>query len=176
MSKDLIATTNHICFIFLAQKSSRRSTRQTTVTYSHISVLENHLHVNYAPLRLLTRYGWSSQREIFLTKMQLNLPTACDPCISWHCFVIGSTTELLVVLQVSYGRRQNHGYTVFGFLSETLMFACPVKLRLELASHFANAYKVTWSDLGVGILRTIRPSPWSFVRFLVCPSQLPKSL
>ena len=63
MSKDLIATTNHICFIFLAQKSSRRSTRQTTVTYSHISVLENHLHVNYAPLRLLTRYGWSSHSK-----------------------------------------------------------------------------------------------------------------
>ena len=30
------------------------------------------------------------------------MATASDPCIALHCFVIGSTTELLVASQVSY--------------------------------------------------------------------------
>ena len=40
-----------------------------------------------------------------------------------------------------------------------------LKPGLELTSHPANASKVTRSDLRVSFLRTIRPSPWSFVRF-----------
>ena len=44
--------------------------------------------------------------------------------------------------------------------------------RSELTSRLANTYKVTRFDLGVRLLRNIRPSPWSFVRFFVCPSQV----
>ena len=65
--------------------------------------------------------------------------------------------------------------TIFGseFLSEILLFVwriCP-KPRLELTSHLSNAYKVTRSDLGDSLLRTIRPSLWN-LWFFVHPSHV----
>ena len=78
-----------------------------------------------------------------------------------RCFLVGCTTEFLVadVLPDIVDSLPNH--------SEILVFAwqnCH-KPRLELTSRLANAYKVTRSDLGATLLRNIRPSSWSFVRF-----------
>ena len=56
------------------------------------------------------------------------------------------------------------GWFGFGFSERAL--------QRKSTRRLANAYKVFQSDLGVSLLRTIHPSPWNFVRFLVHPSQV----
>ena len=98
---------------------------------------------------LIPRYGWSSQsRGEFLLQGCKTPPSQpgnnLRPKITWH------------------GRRSSHSF-------QRYWCSCP-KPRLELTRRLANAYKVTRSQ--VGLIRTIRPSPWNFMWFFVHPSQV----
>ena len=82
-----------------------------------------------------------------------------------HCFLISCTTEFHVAdVLPDVVKSWVDGLRIpFRDIGVRLAkFALPP--RLELTSHLANAYKVYRSDLRVSFLRTIRPSPWSFVR------------
>ena len=137
-----------------------------------IAVLENHLHVIHVTLQHLFSphdeviSDWKLWKRTFLQRsiwQRLGYMTAA--MYKGHCFLIGCTTEFLIADVVkSMGRRSSDS-------SQIAWGNCP-KPRLELTNHLANTYKVAWSDVGVSLLRTIRPSPWNFVKFYVRPSQV----
>ena len=98
--KDPVSTT----FIFASSSllknpsSWSKFTRQTAMTYKSYN----------RPRKLSARQPRSpsyhstgdhlAHREKFLTKMHLNMATACDPRSTWYCFVIGSSRDLLVAV------------------------------------------------------------------------------
>ena len=137
-----------------------------------ITILKNHLHVNRAPPHTTLRVIISLTGRNFLQR-----------CIStWQQLAthVQRDSDSFLAAPRTYSSQASYRTSskpwIDGLqISEILVFGwriCP-KLRfevtMELTSRLAYAYKVTRSDLGVSLLRTIRPSPW---RFSVHPSQV----
>ena len=129
----------------LHKNPSRRSTRQTTVTYNPITVLENHLHVCYAPL--IPRYEWSSHSggKIFLQRCNSTWQQLATVTLFRYWQHQGITRCVAGVL---HGRRQNQ-QTVFGFLSEILIVT-PLDLSSTKEFESTNQFCLFAQNVNIG--------------------------
>ena len=159
----------------LHENPSRRSTRQTAVTYKPYNWFrESSTRQPRTPSCHTTgghlSYGGDITYEDATQNGNSLRPTYN---MTLPVFVIGSTTEFLVadvLLDVfkSMGRWSSDSFKRYWrSLGEIALKPC-----LELTSLLVNACKVTRSYLGVNLLHTICPQPWRFVKFFVHPSQV----